>query len=134
MVSLKSESDNSDLCIFLFSGLIAFLFLGIYHGDLLEFILFVLFVHILGGTFIWRKTEQWRFVLGCSWKRVLLTLFGFLFACGFLMTLIILLCSLLENFGISSERSAILGGIVTSWSLAFLWPFLYWIIKSNQSD
>ena len=125
MVSLKGKSDDSKLGIFLLSGLVAIVFLGIRDGIPLKFVLFVLFFHVLGSVFIWRKVEQWWFVLGHNWKRVVLALTGLFFVYIFLVILLSLLLSFLEAcFGIPSEKSVFLSVIVAVWLLAFLWSFM----------
>lgn len=135
MVSLKNKSDDSDLCIFLLSGLIAALYLGIRDDIPLELVLLVLFLHVLGSVFIWRKVEQWRFLLGRNWKWIALTLFSFFFVNVFLMIVLALLCLFLEAFfGIPLEKSGFLGVIVTNWSIAFLWPLMSWVIESILSS
>lgn len=121
---LKSKSDDSDLCIFLFSGLIAVLYLGIHYDIPWEFVLVVLFMHILGGAFVWREVEQW-FVFGYSWRRgvlVLLSLFVVsVLLCFFLSSLSHFLYYFLD---VLPEKSAFLWIIVSSWMFAGLWSLL----------
>lgn len=134
MVSLKNGSDDSDLGIFLLSGLIAIVFLGIRRDIPLEFILFSILAHVLGFSFIWRKVEQWRFVLWHNWKWRILTLLSSLFACVFLVIAIAFSSFSLElYFGIPPEKSGFLGVIVASWLIAFLWPLVYRTIVSVLS-
>ena len=126
MASLKNESDDSDLGIFLLSGLMSIVFLGIRYDISFEFVLFSILAHVIGSSFIWRKVERWWFVLWRNWKWRMLTLLSPLFAGVLLMIAIALLSFFLELYlGIPPEKSGFLGVIVACWLIAFFWPLVY---------